>query len=450
MTEAEARDAQQQALRRMPIVRELVERLQRDNFRFGPAVQIFGTQHLMAQSLTFCWALHALGLSYRQIALTGKVYSTNPETHAALQALGIQVARARRYRLSAAQAAEQVHDLKVLASAVTRRVQGHPGALLLVVDDGGHALTNARGWFPSRFKIAGVEQTASGFRQPGIGSISFPTVDVAASAIKRHCEPAIVIDAVLKRAATMLNRWSGGSVGIVGLGYIGMALYERLTSQGIAVRLYDERTNSYPALAPGQRARSAFEVLNDCHLIFGCTGVDITRGFPELVKARGLTRQRRCLVSLSSGDDEFFTLKRLLLRGKASSTYDWEDIPDVQASCWGSEFVIPRNGFPINFDNGPESAPLEHIQGTIAALIGALCQAARLAKHTEFGGRTKLDYSFQEWLFDQWIEYLPHQNVLGARFPRTLIEKLSEPRAEPRSTVQASPFGYWTAERRQR
>ena len=448
ITRAEATEAQSRVLDRMPVVRELVERLRRDGFRFGPEVRLFGTQHLLAQSLGLCGALNALGLRYRQMALAGKAYSTNADSFSALRALGVRLPRPRHYRLASSHASDQVRDLRGLAAALIRRRRRGPDPLLLVIDDGGHALTHVRSWFSPACRIAGVEQTASGFRRPGIGSIDFPTVDVAASAIKRHCESPIVIDAVLERAGSMLESRGGGPIGIVGLGAIGRALHGRLCAQGFSVHLFDERHDGYSEPAPAQRLRSVHEILDRCELVFGCTGADITRGFDTDVRRHGLTRRRRCLVSLSSGDDEFFTLKRLLLRGRARATYSRDSIPDVVGTLWGSEFVILRNGFPINFDNGPESAPLEHIQGTIAALIAALCQSSAIARRTGIAGRTKLDPAFQEWLFDRWVPFLPGRAPARERLHRTQIEKLSEPASEPRSMTCATPFGAWTAERR--
>lgn len=450
ITRAAATEAQHRVLERMPVVSELVERLRRDGFRFGPQVQLFGTQHLLAQSLGLCGALDALGLPYRRMALAGKAYSTNPDTFSALRALGVRLPRTRRYRLADSHASEQVRDLRSLAAGLIGRRKRGSTPLLLVIDDGGHALTHVRSWFSWPWRIAGVEQTASGFRQPGIGSIHFPTVDVAASAIKRRCESPIVIDAVLRRAGTILESWRGGPIGIVGLGHVGMALYRRLAAKGFCVHLFDERPDVYPERVSGQRLRSAWEILDKCALIFGCTGEDITRSFDADVRGHGLTPRRRCLVSLSSGDDEFFTLKRRLLRGRGSATYALDNIPDVAGSAWGSEFVILRNGFPINFDNGLESAPLEHIQGTIAALIAALCQASTMAGSAGLAGRTKLDSAFQAWLFDRWLPFLPARARSRERLHPALIDRLSEPRTGPVSLSCVSPFGSWTADRRPR
>lgn len=445
---AAATEAQRDVLERMPVVRDLVDRLHKDGFSFGPNVRLFGTQHLMSQCLGLVGALHALGMKYGQMSLAGKIYSTHPGTYWNLHALGVTLPPPRQYDLALSQAAEQVRDLQNLArTCLGRAWQGTSNPLLLVLDDGGHALTNVRSWFSSPVGLAGVEQTASGFRQPGIASIGFPTVDVAASAVKRHCEPSIVIEAVLQRAGRLLEGWRGGPIGIVGLGYIGMALYRRLSADGFQVILFDERTDAYPTLARGQRARSPFDLLNRSQLVFGCTGADITRDFATLVTTRRLRKARRYLVSLSSGDDEFFTLKRLLLEKAEPATYSWAKIPDVEGPLWGSEFVILRNGFPINFDNGPESAPLEQIQGTLAALIGALCQASAMTQGMKVAGRTKLDTAFQEWLFDRWRPFLPRRDLAPERPNRTLIEKESEPRSEPRSMTYKSPFGGWTAER---
>lgn len=428
----------------MPVVVELVAHLQSDGFKFGRNVRLFGTQHLLAQTLGLCGALNALGLSYDRMALTGKAYSTHRESVGHLRALGVRTPIARSYPLASSQAEEQVRDLASAAAEVRGTLAGEVSPLLLVIDDGGHALTHARSWFPAPCRIVGVEQTASGFRQPGIAAVDFPTVDVAASAVKRHCEPAIVIDAVLQRTGSLIDMWQGGPVGVVGLGYIGMALCRRLAAAGVPLLVFDERADSFGTFTAVERTGSAFELIDRCGLILGCTGSDITRGFETDARERGLSSRSRTLISLSSGDSEFFTLRSMLLGAHADSTYAEGDIPDIAGSFASSPFVIRRNGFPINFDNSAESAPLEQIQGTIAALLAALCQAWSMADQPHQARRTMLDPPFQQWLFERWDAHLAASEGRGSRLSRALIERLSEPRSDPQSTQHCSSFGSWT------
>lgn len=450
MTLAEAGEAleeQRRTLARMPILRELLSHLQRDGFSFGPNVFLFGTQHLMAQSLGLCGVLNSLGLSYDRMYLAGKVYSSHLESIRHLRALGVHVPEPRPYRLGLSQTAEQVFDLRELSRLLRAHKATSPNPLILVLDDGGHALTGVTSWLDPPFMLGGVEQTASGSRQPGVRALHFPTVDVGASAVKRRCEPRMIVEAALSRAEAVHTRCASSSVGIVGLGYIGLALHEVLSERGHLPCIFDLRGDAYPRVQSGQRARRVHEVFNSCELIFGCTGVDITRDLIEDVRQRGLERRTRRLVSLSSGDDEFFTLKSRFRSVTHGPAYAIGDIPDVQGNFAGSRFIVMRNGFPINFDNSGESAPLERIQGTMAALVAALCQVQALALGISRPGRVTLDVAFQEWLYSRWLHYLPNLSRAIKPFSRTRAEKLSEPRFDRTSTVFETPFGGWTADR---
>jgi hypothetical protein len=137
-------------------------------------------------------------------------------------------------------------------------------------------------------------------------------------------------------------------------------------------------------------------------------------------------------MSLSSGDDEFFALRNLLIGGGGTelSRYQAGKIPDITGRLWGSDFRIARNGFPINFDNSRESAPLEMIQGTMAALTGALCQSHRFLLEGRYSGagRFVLDLGFQQWLLGQWSRVLPFSPPAGRRQrgPAALPDQLVE------------------------
>ena len=425
MSELGDSEEQKAAVARMPILAELVDHLRKDRFSFGQNVLLFGTQHLMRQALGLTWALNALGIRYQQMFISGKAYSTHPATFRELQALGVNLPPERAYRFDLAQVEEQVTDLASLQRRFARLKARQVNPTIVVLDDGGHALTNILHFVTEPYSIIGVEQTASGFIQPGIKSIPFPTVDVAASAVKRLCEPPMVIAAALHHADRILREWPTARVGIVGLGYVGSALFRALAARGVSLAIFDERPDAYPDLAKGIRARRVHDVFEHCDVIFGCTGSDITADLEAEVGARGLTPRVRYLASLSSGDDEFFSLKKALLRRcmPLARTYSWESIPDIVGECWGSSFTIARNGFPINFDNSGESAPLEQIQGTIAALIAAVCQASRIGRalaapvHT----RMKLEPAFQGWLFAKWVCTGAHPDEARASVPRLAV-----------------------------
>lgn len=445
--DGDAIDVQRKVLSRMPILAELLPELRKDRYSFGLNVFLFGTQHLMSQALGLCAVLNSLGLAYDRMFLAGKPYSSDLQTMRRLAELGVNIPEPRRYQLDLSQSEEQVRDLRELAMLLSKRKATSAKSVILVLDDGGHALTGVRSWLVQPYSVVGVEQTASGFRQTGIGALDYPTVDVGASAVKRICEPPMVAQAALARASDVLRRSGSRSVGIVGLGYIGLALHEMLTAQGYRPLLFDARSDAYPDVLAEQCAQCIHEVFDSSDVIFGCTGADITRNLSADVADRGLQRRTRHLVSLSSGDDEFFTLKSALIAPNSGRTYAIGDIPDVSGEFCGSRFVIVRNGFPINFDNSGESAPLEQIQGTIAALVAAICQVSELAKGVGHPGRVTLDLAFQGWLYDRWLQFLPVQPDEMKSISLARAEKLSKPRFEPKSSTLDPSFGPWTEDR---
>lgn len=439
-----AESATRSAVEQMPIVVHLVESLKADGFRFDGSTLLFGVQHLMQQSLVLCWALNELGLSYDRIALAGKPYSTNPDVVDQLHSFGVTVQEPRDYDLTRTQSHELIDDIRRLSVRFSSTKMKYLNPTALVIDDGGQALSHFMQFVPLPYRLAGVEQTASGFWQPGFHTVSFPVVDVGGSAVKRICEPAIVADAAMQRIRNLIDTATlGRRAGIIGLGYIGSALYDELLKYGVEALRFDLRSSD--SFTRGADLQALF---NRCDVIFGCTGVDVTRDLISSGQDIVGGKAEKLLVSLSSGDDEFFTLKNeLLANSKQSRSYRMGQIPDVWGERRGTRFRILRNGFPINFDNSAVSAPLYTIQGTIAALIGASCQAFQIARRSGVGDnlaqRTMLDSNFQRWLYRSWRPYLG-----SAQDERMLdldeIGRLSAERTQPKSAQVAPAFGLWT------
>lgn len=441
-----------------PLVVELVDRLRSGGFRFDDGTMIFGTQHLMSQTLAMCWAFRQLGVQYANIGLCGKVYSTHEATVRDLRKLGVVVPDVRTYDSKKSYSIEQVSDLKSAAREFSARGRTISGPVVIVLDDGGHALSNFCKMVSPPYRVAGVEQTASGFWQPGIQSVPFPIVDVAASAVKRVYEPTLIVDAALARVRASIKRpLSNFSCGVIGLGHIGHCLASRLLSEGCLKAVYDKRTEPRTDLDE-YRSKSVVDLIDECDLIFGCSGVDVTQGMFSDVQGSdsepALRPVSRIFVSLSSGDDEFFSLKQRLLLGRSSAPmeYSVRDISDLSGSVWGATTTILRNGFPINFDNGDISVPLELIQGTVCALIAAVCQASNLVGRRGDVGlasraeRVMLDCGFQRWLSKRWGRYLAdgaHRTTWSGKpmpFDREAIKQLSNHHAGPKSVDAGHTF----------
>jgi hypothetical protein len=354
--------------------------------------------------------------------------------------------------LELSQRDEQLVDLRTLAASFIGHHAGLADRVFLVIDDGGHALSQFSRLQNDTHNVAGLEQTASGLWQVAASDVSFPIVDVGASAVKRICEPSLIIEAALSRAFSYLPKnIQGLKCGVVGLGYIGRALARRLTQVGAELSVYDIRQKAR-AEFPSAQVASIQALFDRSDIIFGCTGTDITAGLFNALPEGGLRISSRVLISLSSGDDEFFRLKAELLGKTARPTgfFTLATVPDIQGEHWGSEFSIVRNGFPINFDNSIESVPVEKIQGTVAALIGATAQSYRYATQSDGHARERimLDVGFQQWLYSKWHPLLSGTSRLDeGELTAQTITDISTLRARPRAIDKGDHFGAWAIRR---
>ena len=83
----------------------------------------------------------------------------------------------------------------------------------------------------------------------------------------------------------------------------------------------------------------------------------------------------RTFISCSTGDIEF---RALLVDLERELKAEGEGVcPTLVAESGnaGRRVRFPRSGFPVNFDNGPESVPDSEIQLTRGLLFGAMIQA---------------------------------------------------------------------------
>ncbi len=446
-------------LEKTALITELVAYLHARSFAFEREVLIFGVQHIMKQTVILCWALEQLGIPYTHIALCGKVYSNNADLICMLRHLGVEVPKPRKYKFGSAYGWEQIQDLRLLAKRFAERKKAMVDPVVIVLDDGGHALANARRVLTGPYRVVGVEQTASGFWQSGIRGVEFPIVDVGASAVKRLCEPPLIVDAALHRVAKYVGpSFAGRRCGVLGLGYIGRRLAQQLLEMGAVLSVYDVRTNAYAELQE-YRARCIHDVINSSDIIFGCSGKDVTKDMQEQVAKKSLTPAHRTFCSMSSGDDEFYSLKQeILSKLKTKNQYfSIDTIPDISASVWASDFTLVRNGFPVNFDNSGQSVPLQLIQGTVCALIVAICQAFNIALRnlaTQRDLRVMLDGGFQTWLVDHWDQHtegrirslMGHEPKMASH---TFVRQASVDRTDPLAVDIGPTFDnanvFWSA-----
>ncbi len=155
-------------------------------------------------------------------------------------------------------------------------------------------------------EVVSVQQTASGGNKEASAD-EIGKIDVARSAAKRQFESTIIAAGVLKKVSALDVLKVSKRVGIVGVGALGGALATDLSRRGRCINLYDIRRD-YPRPRTSVRYPKLSVFLNDCDLVFGCTGRNflLTDQLQKIKPGHSLH-----FVSCSSRDVEFLDLIRL-------------------------------------------------------------------------------------------------------------------------------------------
>jgi hypothetical protein len=352
---------------KLPLLETLVSKQPRSHYPFENTA-VVSVQHLLETTGSLFEALFDLGLLPTNTFVLGKLYSTNPGVENELRSLGVHVlapssgfawgAFSSQFRLDVAKLWD--YAAATIPAGVRR---------ILVLDDGGFALSTIPEHLKKRFEIAGVEQTTSGLTVNCDG-FKCPVVEVASSAVKRVLEAPIIRAAVLRRVRETLQ--PSCSIGVVGLGSIGNAIAVHLIKEGFHVSGFDCRADV--ACDPRINVVSSLEeLLVNANQVFGCAGADIF----ENDDCWRHTPDPPALYSCSSQDVEFRSVLRSLNRAGQFSDHQ-DRLADVHVPCDRGTLRIVKGGFPVNFDGTRESAPASEIQVTRALLLAGLLQARDL------------------------------------------------------------------------
>jgi S-adenosylhomocysteine hydrolase len=341
-----------------------------------------------------------LGLPPQNVFAAGKVYSTNPDVERRIRGLGVHVQPSGVPNRWGYYEDQLRADVVRLWETATRHVRRNRIRKVIILEDGGSALSTVPEELLLTSNIAGVEQTMSGIALQTSGRVAVPVVEVATSAAKRLIEPFLIQKAVFQRlirsSSTVTTK---GRCGIVGYGNIGKAVSDALLRSNKDVLVFD---SSSEALAAA-RSRSLSttkdlqELVTTSHVVFGCAGQDT---FAQTNWWNHLSGEK-IFVSCSSLDLEFRTLLRSL--GEISQPVARTILQDVPLNA---NMLILQGGFPINFDRTPESVPLAEIQLTRALLFAGVLQAASVAEQGDRGfSEVPLLPSFQHYIVNRWFSF---------------------------------------------
>src|SRR5205085_1068692 len=172
-----------------------------------------------------------------------------------------------------------------------------------IIDDGGYCIDRVPPGALSRYGFQAVEQTTSGIARAA--RANFAVVSVASSIIKRTIEPHFIAEAVVNAISSAVLR-ADSPVGILGVGAIGAAVQKRFHFLGRPILMFDpSHYRGWQALF--SRPSMLRSVFQDCGLILGCSGRDVSLKLrPNHLECQGEV----FLASCSSGDVEFNSLLR--------------------------------------------------------------------------------------------------------------------------------------------
>ncbi|GAB4192640.1 MAG: hypothetical protein Tsb0015_14960 [Simkaniaceae bacterium] len=325
-------------------------------------VCLIGAQHILPTTLKMLMSFFDRGLLPEDVYLIGKCYSTDLYTYHHLKEIGVHVCPTslqfkknlpfdHYYRKNIE---NFVNNFLSIKKSTNKR--------LICIDDGGELITHLNHVFKrNKLKLAGLEQTTSGYQKIKNLNLGMGVVNVARSFAKINIESKIVIKTAIQALCDKLNKnsISPKNTLIFGNGAIGGAMADALEG------------NSNVFLADTNRSKSTgiyedyLNNLSNFDLIIGCVGETVL----PLDKINQLKRGTT-IISLSSSDREFDIVKpRQSCRHLESCHDDFECANGVK---------VLNCGFPINFSGEAAKVDIEEFELTRALLALGALQACNL------------------------------------------------------------------------
>jgi S-adenosylhomocysteine hydrolase len=368
-------------------------------------------QHLLASTGALIESLSRCGADLSRIQIVGKGYSTNEAVLGMLRDSGIRVLNPA-FR----ETADEPYDT-ILAEAVASALAHVYGESrrtargLLLLDDGGHALSGAHRVFPPGFPITAVEQTTRGIRAANALSPRFPVINIGRSRAKLHLEAPLIAASMVHNLQNLLasgrNLFGGlNEVLLIGYGAVGRAAALRLRAHGYDVTVFDNGTDML-----GAAAADGFPIADDLHtpLDRRCVVAASTGGVSFPADLHGILQPGSVLANMGSSDLEFaaWELREGTIVGAVYDTMGRELAGDDPEAPWDRHYQLMaeggyryllKGGFPVDFDGGPDPIPPSAIQLTRALLLAGVLQASSETRL----GVVKLDENVQQLIMDEF------------------------------------------------
>lgn len=369
-------------------------------------------QHLLASTGALIESLSRCGADLSRMQLVGKGYSSNETVLGMLRDSGMRVLNPT-FRGTA----DQPYDA-ILAEAVASALAHAQGESqltdrgILLLDDGGHALSHAHELFPRGLPVAAVEQTTRGIRAANALPPRFPVINIGRSRAKLHLEAPLIAASMVHNLQRLLASGSNlfgelNDVFLIGYGSVGRAVALRLRAQGYDVTVFDSA-----AEMRGAAAADGFPTADDLHTPFvhRCVVAASTGGVSFPAGLHGILQPGSVLANMGSSDLEFAAWE--LREGEAvGAVYDTKgrelagDDPEApwdrhyRLAAQGRHRYLLKGGFPVDFDGGPDPIPPSAIQLTRALLLAGVLQASSETRL----GVVKLDENVQQLIMGEYV-----------------------------------------------
>jgi hypothetical protein len=435
----------------LEVTHRLANRASAAGFAFGEDTAIVAVQHMLWQTIDLLEAVKALGVKRENIFALGKVYSNSSVVMGVLRDRGVNVVEST---LPAPGEFDRYfeHDVECLWDLVSRLCGKRRISRILVLDDGGKAITSIPKELLQRYQVAGVEQTSFGMFRFEQTPPAFPVMAWARAAVKLQIGGPLFSHCLLLK---LQHRCLGGKlltnnkVGIIGLGSIGSATAHLAVRQQNKVIFFDPDPGvRLPSYLEGriERVDSLEELMLRCDYVFGCSGRNPFRDRWALKYRPGIK-----LFSASGGDQEFRPIIQDL-KENADVRIDAESWDIRSENGPSGPISIAYGGYPYNFvSRDVEAVPTSVVQIETGGLLAGLIQAAT---HLQLGDANgagnhrihRISPQAQRMVYETWLTamkrrhidleevYACDPNMLAAARNRWWFNEKSEPR--PSSTYE--------------
>lgn len=317
---------------------------------------LIACQHLLGTTYDMFEELFKKGLKPENTYLIGKCYSTHEGTLRKFLKRGVNVSQLSTAFDSHLSFDEQFQGyIATFIHGVRSQLEAKTFERMVILDDGAELLLYVNDFFKDFERISGVEQTSNGYTKLQDVRLKFPVINVARSKAKLELESPLIAKLAERKVREHLykSRATTPNVLVVGLGYIGQALFELLKT--------DHSVARHDIVAHKSDLTDYKNQLKDFDVIIGASGQTIINPGDF-----GKLKSGATLISVSSSDREF---SAVYLRRLSTKT------TDCHKDFLANGITLLNGGFPINFDGNEHSMPPIEAQLTRSLLLAGVIES---------------------------------------------------------------------------